>query len=264
MDSTCAWTSGVPDRPPLAPLLRGSPFLRPLPDVSPGPQGPRTSRSTGVGNPDPSASWWARCLVTPRSSAISASLIGAGDRRVVDAHIPRMSSLQKKSFAPTSRSSAISADRSLSRSFSTSKDARGAANIYKTPHLMTDHAAIAVRPTRWRSSSAALSRRARTRRRRAGWIAAARVLVAGAITSGSCTSSSQSPHPFRGATSLRGVSAVSARNVWAVGNTGHRSSTGTACAGRGSPAEPGLRHQGPQRRECRLAHRRMGGRYLPR
>jgi hypothetical protein len=32
---------------------------------------PRPSRSTGVGNPDSSASWWARCLLTPRSSAIS-------------------------------------------------------------------------------------------------------------------------------------------------------------------------------------------------
>ena len=32
---------------------------------------PRPSSATGAGNPSSSAIWWARCLLTPRSSAIS-------------------------------------------------------------------------------------------------------------------------------------------------------------------------------------------------
>ena len=48
MDSTCAWTSGVPGRPSLAPRPRGSPFLRPCRDLSPIP-GPALSHAPDLG-----------------------------------------------------------------------------------------------------------------------------------------------------------------------------------------------------------------------
>jgi hypothetical protein len=38
MDSTCAWITGVPDRPPLAPGLLPAPPLRPRRDLPPIPQ----------------------------------------------------------------------------------------------------------------------------------------------------------------------------------------------------------------------------------
>jgi hypothetical protein len=91
----------------LSATVVGPPALRPRRNVSPAPQSAAAVIGDRSRKPGSSASWWARCFVTPRSSAISTSLIGVWDRR--GRRCPHHSSVVSQGevlrFAPTSRSS---------------------------------------------------------------------------------------------------------------------------------------------------------------
>jgi hypothetical protein len=55
----------------LAPGLLAAPPLRPCRDLAPIPEPSSNVLGYGSRNPSSSAIWWARCLLTPTSSAIS-------------------------------------------------------------------------------------------------------------------------------------------------------------------------------------------------